>query len=584
MGDVIYCSDFLNLFLLEQKNFLEYLRKLHCITHLDGASIFLTAYSVAAGKAELEHNQYKHINFEEWSKLDKDFCELCIEVTGYFKNILLRYQFGKDSNKIPDGVAFFSKNIITTGSTVEYSASCRSLTSEKIEVELDQLICLGEIDKDVGSNVLISVKNHPGYFRLKTSSWKYMFPIYKDYQTFVCLCPRSKDGKEVLREVADLFSLQNEYVITSKLRKLVAKVSQGGIQDPDNVTISGPASAAHRNINQSIASLLKIYFPSLKIWEYNALSLNDIFKTKGDSFRKVAEDLDELYFKAFPQDDKNINTSYLNQLIVKLTSKDMYGSGIIRLLNLIQKTGYIPYAPINEFGYSYFDHVPCIRLSFWPDIASTWAVRKPRYWPNKETVEKIISNGCHIVPKSPRGKSNNEWRISFSAAELELSQTLTQFQRMCFLVAKTIYYVVIKRIDPDVFASYFLKTVMFKLLEKQPCSFWKNSSLTKVVQVLFNDLSCCFEKKVLTSFFVTDLNLLNRIDHDKIRFASIESAAVAKYPLAFLPENFHQKLQLLEKEIYFAKGLAFSMKIFYGMIPFEHFRTNDSATYNLFRS
>ena len=143
---------------------------------------------------------------------------------------------------------------------------------------------------------------------------------------------------------------------------------------------------------------------------------------------------------------------------------------------------------------------------------------------------------------------------------------------------------VIKRIDPDVFASYFLKTAMFKLLEKQPYFFWKYSSLTKVVQVLFNDLSCCFEKKVLTSFFVTDLNLLNRTDHDKLRFASIESAAVAKYPLAFLPENFHQKLQLLEKEIYFAKGLAIGMKIFYGMIPFEHFRANDSATYNLFRS
>ena len=119
-----------------------------------------------------------------------------------------------------------------------------------------------------------------------------------------------------------------------------------------------------------------------------------------------------------------------------------------------------------------------------------------------------------------------------------MSKTLTEFQRKCFLVAKVIYYVIIKRIDPDVFASYFLKTVMFKLLEKQPCSFWKNSSLTEVVQILFNDLSCCFEKKALTSFFVKDLNLLKGIDNNKLRFASIESAAVAKYSLAFLPENF----------------------------------------------
>ena len=544
----------------------------------------MTAYSVAAGKAELEHNQHKHINFDEWSKLDKELCELYIEINGYWNNIYFRTRFGKHSNEIPDGVAFFSKNMITTGSTVEYSASCRSLTSEKIEVELDQLICLGKIDKDVMSNVLISVKDHPGYFRLKTSSWEYIFPFFKDYQTFVCLCPRSKDGREVLKEAADMFSLQNEYVTTSKLRKLAAKISQGGIQDPDNVTISGPASAAQRNINQSIASLLKIYFPSLKIVEYNALSLNDVVKTEGESFTKVSEDLDELYFNAFPRDDKNINVLYLHQLIVQLTSKGMNEVGMIQLLNLIQKAGYIPYAPINEFGYLYFDHVPSIHLSFWPDIASDWSVREPRYWPNKATVEKIISNGCHIVPKSPRGESNNEWRISFSAAELELSQTLTQFQRKCFLVAKLIYYVVIKRIDPDVFASYFLKTVMFKLLEKQPCFFWKNSSLTEVVQTLFNDLSCRFEKKVLTSFFAKDLNLLERIESDKLRFASTESAAVSEYPLAFLPENFHQKLQLLKNELYFAKGLANGMKIFYDMIPFVHFLTNDSLTCNLFRS
>ena len=82
---------------------------------------------------------------------------------------------------------------------------------------------------------------------------------------FICLCPPAKDAKEILEEAADLFSLQNEYVIISKLRQFVTKVLQGGIQDPDNVTISRPASAAHRDINQSIASLLKIYFPSIKI-------------------------------------------------------------------------------------------------------------------------------------------------------------------------------------------------------------------------------------------------------------------------------------------------------------------------------
>ena len=76
---------------------------------------------------------------------------------------------------------------------------------------------------------------------MKTSSLEYIFPFFKDYQTFICLCPQAKDAKEILEEAADLFSLQNEYVVTSTLRQFVTKVLQGGIRDPDNVTISGPA-------------------------------------------------------------------------------------------------------------------------------------------------------------------------------------------------------------------------------------------------------------------------------------------------------------------------------------------------------
>ena len=473
--------------------------------------------------------------------------------------------------------------MITTGSAVEYSASCRSLTNEKIELELDELICLGKIDKDGSSNMLISVKNHPGYFRLKPSSWDYIFQFFKDHRTFACLCPLSKDATKVLKEFSDLFSLQNEYVATTKLRNLISKVTQGGIEDPDNVTISGPASTMHRMINQSLATILKMYFCDSEVVEYNTLSLNDIIKIEDHTFTNVSEDLDELYLKAFPRNDKNINTMYLHQLIVQLTGKNMNESGMIQLFNVIQKMGYIPYVAIKEFGYLHVDHVPCIQLSFWPDIASTWPDKEPRYWPNKETIFKVISKGCHIVPKSPKGESNNEWRISFSAAELELSETLTQFQRECYLVAKTAYYVVIKRIDPDVFASYFLKTVMFKLLEKQHCSFWENSLPTEVVQTLFNDLSCCFKEKVLKSFFVEDLNLLEGIENDKLRFASIESAAVAKCPLAFLPENFDQKFQLFKKEVYLMKEFAYGMKKFDGIIPFIHFSSNVNQTYKLFQ-
>lgn len=127
----------------------------------------LAASGVAARAAGSRHDRCKNINFHEWSKLDKELCDTFIQIHCYGNKIYFHDKFDKLSDKTLDGAEFFSKNMITTGSTVEYSASCRSLINEKMKLELDQMFCLGKIDKAGGSNNLMSVKNHPGYFQLK---------------------------------------------------------------------------------------------------------------------------------------------------------------------------------------------------------------------------------------------------------------------------------------------------------------------------------------------------------------------------------------------------------------------------------
>ena len=53
-------------------------------------------------------------------------------------------------------------------------------------------------------------------------------------------------------------------------------------------------------------------------------------------------------------------------------------------------------------------------------------------------LEKITSQGCHIILKSPRGENNNEWKISFTSAELTLSNILNPFQQKYYLDGKSI--------------------------------------------------------------------------------------------------------------------------------------------------
>ena len=43
------------------------------------------------------------------------------------------------------------------------------------------------------------------------------------------------------------------------------------------------------------------------------------------------------------------------------------------------------------------------------------------------------------------------------------------------------------------------------------------------------------------------MNLLDRVDHEKLEYASMEAGAVAKYPLAFLPDGYNEKITLIEK-------------------------------------
>ena len=76
---------------------------------------------------------------------------------------------------------------------------------------------------------------------------------------------------------------------------------------------------------------------------------------------------------------------------------------------MIQEIGYSPYADITEFGCLCFDYVPSFHLNFWPTLALEWSQNQVIQCPDSEIVEKITSEGCHIVPKSLRGENDNEW-------------------------------------------------------------------------------------------------------------------------------------------------------------------------------
>ena len=529
--------------------------------------LFSSAYSVATGDAAKQHiqNEKRYIDFDEWLTVDEKMCHTYTQVYRYWIRYIIYFLFYKHFPE--DALAFFERNLIVTGSTVEYTAICRTLITKKLDIELDNIICMGQINENVVSNVLSSVIDHPGFFRVKPNISESVFPFLKEKQTFVNLSPGADNEDDVFHFVLDLLDKQNEFVPTDTLKRVIGRFFMQGHEDA-SIVISGPSFPTHQPINEKgigiAIHMFAQFFPNVEPRIYNPVSVNDIITLDSDSSSNHSEDLESLYCRAFPRNSNSIDSLYLEKLVSKF-KRETSETYVIDIVNLIKAMGYIPYANIMELGDFYFDHVPCFHLKFWPKLALEWSQRQLRYWPSSEIVEKITSEGCHIVPKSPGGENNNEWRISFSFAELTLSNTLSPFQRKCYLVGKSIYYVVMKRIDPDIFSSYFIKTVMFKLLERQPSSYWENTSLIEVVQDLFKDLSACFKRKVLTSFFIEEMNLLDRVDHEKLEYASMEAGAVAKYPLAFLSDGYNEKIMLIKKIVLFGNVILDCLATMYNL-------------------
>ena len=86
-----------------------------------------------------------------------------------------------------------------------------------------------------------------------------------------------------------------------------------------------------------------------------------------------------------------------------------------------------------------FDIVTCMRCLLWPPQAAEWPKRsRHQGWPNTETVNSIVINGCDVVHAvHPRCKQDEwtskcQWRLSFSRAEVTLLNSWTPVQQLIY--------------------------------------------------------------------------------------------------------------------------------------------------------
>lgn len=183
--------------------------------------------------------------------------------------------------------------------------------------------------------------------------------------------------------------------------------------------------------------------------------------------------------------------------------------------------------------------VPCKE---WPSCAKEWPTRdRPSGWPSQELIKKVTQDGCHVVPKFDASEKSSlvpstskmsegaassavipktQWRYSFSLAEKTLMTSITEEQKMCYLIFKYLFSRYIKL--ESVITTYTPKTLFLRALETVPVDQWTIATIGDRVKSLMEDLRTCVKNKHCPHYFINGSNTLQQMD-DKSQKVTLEN-------------------------------------------------------------
>jgi len=173
------------------------------------------------------------------------------------------------------------------------------------------------------------------------------------------------------------------------------------------------------------------------------------------------------------------------------------------------------------------DSVYCVRCLSWPPQAADWPTRHRNYgWPDSATLDRVVSNGCDLVPVAHRHTRQckhrqHEWmgefqhRLSFSRAEIVLINSWVPEQQIVYHMLR--YFMKTERLTEcadnfgaGTLSNYHIKTLMLWACELKPKSWWtENLNLVRVCAELLHTLSVWLTETRCKHYFINNCNLLD---------------------------------------------------------------------------
>ena len=153
----------------------------------------------------------------------------------------------------------------------------------------------------------------------------------------------------------------------------------------------------------------------------------------------------------------------------------------------------------------------------WPQVAQEWVDRRrDGVWPSRETIETIVSNGCHMVAidHALSAQKGYEWRMSFSAGEKRLAASLSIQQRKCYVLFKLLQKHHLS--TPKVLCSYHLKNILFWTCEEISPDTWTETNTFYLLLDLLDTLGEWLYTHNIPNFFIPANNMISHIPAEDV--------------------------------------------------------------------
>ncbi|VDI65420.1 Hypothetical predicted protein [Mytilus galloprovincialis] len=309
-----------------------------------------------------------------------------------------------------------------------------------------------------------------------------------------------------------------------KIRRLTCVIDDLGVQKFDN-------QSGKRTSDVQITSGSKGEGLQLKGSDYDVMFIDNLFKVyesdknivpKYDRYIPLIMDIDDTHpcftqLRLLDNHDLNLNSeeTWVNILLGRKASSELYRLYLVEQFSYrcgVASTYIINiHGPcISDLGETH-DFAFCLKCEKWISQAQPWIVRLRTTWPSPDLISKIVSCGVLYVPIGYKGSRNEnlQWRISFSVAEKILVFSFNHVQLLCYALLKILLKEIVEK-DKDLkslLCSYFLKTLMFWMLEESDPPMWRPNKMIPCFMSCLKRLIYCIDYSTLLHYFIPDYNL-----------------------------------------------------------------------------